>query len=152
VSDLSFDLEAGSVTGFLGPNGAGKTTTLRMLLGLAEPSGGQALVFGRRYAELERPSGRIGAVLDAADLHPGRTGRDQAGAIVALAAYAVAVDALLFAAVPSIGRYLPGKAGDALTGRPVEHLLTPGVGALVLMAWAIAFAAAATGRTDRTDV
>jgi len=76
VSDLSFELEAGSVTGFLGPNGAGKTTTLRMLLGLARPTHGRALVFGRPYAELERPGSRVGAVLEAADLHPGRTGRD----------------------------------------------------------------------------
>jgi ABC-2 type transport system ATP-binding protein len=76
VDDLSFELEAGSVTGFLGPNGAGKTTTLRMLLGLAKPTHGRALVFGRPYARLERPGSRVGAVLEAADLHPGRTGRD----------------------------------------------------------------------------
>ena len=76
VDDLSFELDAGRVIGFLGPNGAGKTTTLRMLLGLAEPTRGQALVFGRRYAELDQPTRRVGAVLDAADLHPGRTGRD----------------------------------------------------------------------------
>ena len=76
VSDLSFEVEPGSVTGFLGPNGAGKTTTLRMLLGLAEPTRGHALVFGRRFAEIERPATRVGAVLEASDLHPGRTGRD----------------------------------------------------------------------------
>jgi ABC-2 type transport system ATP-binding protein len=76
VDDLSFDLGAGSVTGFLGPNGAGKTTTLRLLLGLAAPTRGSALVFGKRFAELERPATRAGAVLDSADLHPGRTGRD----------------------------------------------------------------------------
>ena len=60
----------------MGPNGAGKTTTLRMLLGLAEPTRGRALVFGRRFADLERPATRVGAVLEASDLHPGRTGRD----------------------------------------------------------------------------
>ena len=76
VRDLSFDVEQGVVTGFLGPNGAGKTTTLRMLLGLAEPTHGRALVFDRRFAELERPARRVGAVLEASDLHPGRTGRD----------------------------------------------------------------------------
>jgi ABC-2 type transport system ATP-binding protein len=76
VSDLSFELDAGSVTGFLGPNGAGKTTTLRMLLGLAQPTHGQALVFGRPFARLDRPAARVGAVLEASDLHPGRTGRD----------------------------------------------------------------------------
>jgi ABC-type Mn2+/Zn2+ transport system ATPase subunit len=37
VTDLSFALEAGTITGFLGPNGAGKTTTLRMILGLVAP-------------------------------------------------------------------------------------------------------------------
>src|SRR5262245_10125309 len=44
VDEISFSLAPGTVTGFLGPNGAGKTTTLRLLLGLAEPSGGEALV------------------------------------------------------------------------------------------------------------
>jgi ABC-2 type transport system ATP-binding protein len=76
VTDLSFVLEAGTITGFLGPNGAGKTTTLRMVLGLASPTSGRALVFDGAYAELERPALRIGAVLEATDFHPGRTGRD----------------------------------------------------------------------------
>jgi ABC-2 type transport system ATP-binding protein len=76
VDDLSFALEAGTITGFLGPNGAGKTTTLRMLLGLAAPTSGRALIFGRPYAELERAPLRVGAVLEATDFHPGRSGRD----------------------------------------------------------------------------
>jgi len=76
VDDLSFSLEEGTITGFLGPNGAGKTTTLRMLLGLAAPTQGQALVFDRPYAELERPAHRVGAVLEASDFHPGRSGRN----------------------------------------------------------------------------
>jgi ABC-2 type transport system ATP-binding protein len=76
VDDLTFGLEHGTVTGFLGPNGAGKTTTLRMLLHLVQPSAGEALVFGRRYQDLERPAARVGAVLEAADFHPGRSGRD----------------------------------------------------------------------------
>jgi ABC-2 type transport system ATP-binding protein len=76
VDELSFKLEAGTITGFLGPNGAGKTTTLRMVLGLAAPSGGRALVFDRPYAELDRPALRIGAVLEATDFHPGRSARD----------------------------------------------------------------------------
>ena len=76
VTDLSFTLEAGTITGFLGPNGAGKTTTLRMILGLVAPSRGRALVFDRPYAELPRAALRIGAVLEATDFHPGRSGRD----------------------------------------------------------------------------
>jgi ABC-2 type transport system ATP-binding protein len=85
VDDLTFGLDAGTVTGFLGPNGAGKTTTLRVLLGLADPTAGEALVFGRRYRELDQPSRRVGAVLESNDFHPGRTGRDHLRAL-ALAA------------------------------------------------------------------
>ena len=76
VDDLSFALEPGTITGFLGPNGAGKTTTLRMLLGLAAPTSGRALVFGEPYAHVGDAALRIGAVLEATDFHPGRSGRD----------------------------------------------------------------------------
>ena len=85
VDELTFALRAGTVTGFLGPNGAGKTTTLRLLLGLARPTAGEALVFGRRYCELEDPARRVGAVLESNDFHPGRSGRDHLG-MLALAA------------------------------------------------------------------
>ncbi|HEV8249024.1 MAG TPA: ATP-binding cassette domain-containing protein, partial [Gaiellaceae bacterium] len=85
VDDLSFSLEAGTVTGFLGPNGAGKTTTLRLLLGLAEPTTGEALVFGRPYRDLHDPARRIGAVLESNDFHPGRTGRNHLRVLAAAA-------------------------------------------------------------------
>jgi ABC-2 type transport system permease protein len=78
--------------------------------------------------------------------------RNQAGAIVALAAYAFVVDTAVFGAVPAIGRYLPGKAGDALAGRAVDDLLAPGAGAAVLLAWTLALVVAATVRDDRSDV
>lgn len=74
VTDLSFVLEARTITGFLGPNDAGKTTTLRMILGLAAPTSGRALVFDKPYAELARPALRVGAVLEATDFHPPRPG------------------------------------------------------------------------------
>jgi ABC-2 type transport system ATP-binding protein len=76
VDGLSFTVEPGRVTGFLGPNGAGKTTTLRMLLGLAQPTAGSATIAGSRYADLDRPIRRLGAVLEGAAAHRGRTGRD----------------------------------------------------------------------------
>jgi ABC-2 type transport system ATP-binding protein len=85
VDEVTFSLDKGTVTGFLGPNGAGKTTTLRMLLGLAEPTAGEALVFGRRYQELEQPTRRVGAVLESTDYHPSRSGRNHLRAL-ALAA------------------------------------------------------------------
>lgn len=76
VDELSFNLEPGTITGFLGPNGAGKTTTLHILLGLANPTSGRATIFGESYEQLERPALRVGAVLEATDFHPGRSGRD----------------------------------------------------------------------------
>ncbi|HTW07320.1 MAG TPA: ATP-binding cassette domain-containing protein [Acidimicrobiales bacterium] len=75
VNDLSLSIEAGKVVGFLGPNGAGKTTTLRMLLGLVGPSSGTATIDGFAYRELPERSRRVGAVLEASGIHPGRTAR-----------------------------------------------------------------------------
>lgn len=46
VDRVSFTVRAGEIVGYLGPNGSGKTTTMRMLLGLLEPSDGQARVLG----------------------------------------------------------------------------------------------------------
>ena len=76
VDGLSFTLLPGTVTGFLGPNGAGKTTTLRMVLGLVRPTVGTALVFGRRYAELEDSGAQGGCGARGGGLPPGRSGRD----------------------------------------------------------------------------
>ena len=55
VSDLSFEVDAGSIVGFLGPNGAGKTTTLRMLLGLARPTKAEPSSSGARSASSSTP-------------------------------------------------------------------------------------------------
>ncbi|MFJ9631155.1 ABC transporter ATP-binding protein [Streptomyces sp. NPDC101175] len=77
VDGLSFTVESGTVTGFVGPNGAGKSTTMRSLLGLDTPDEGRALIGGRPYHALRTPLLEVGALLDAAALHPARRGRDQ---------------------------------------------------------------------------
>jgi ABC-2 type transport system ATP-binding protein len=76
VAGLSFRVEPGTITGFLGPNGAGKSTTLRSVLGLVHPDAGRATVLGLPYHELDRPLHRVGAVLEASEVHPGRSGRN----------------------------------------------------------------------------
>jgi len=96
VDDLSFSVPRGRITGFLGPNGAGKTTTLRVLLGLALPTSGRASVAGKRYRELETPLEIVGAVLEASNYHPARTGRNHLRALAAAAGIANArVDQVL---------------------------------------------------------
>ncbi|MCM2411944.1 ABC transporter ATP-binding protein [Streptomyces sp. RKAG290] len=75
VKDLTFTVRPGEVTGFLGPNGAGKTTTLRMLLGLVEPTAGTATLQGRPFRGHPRGLRHVGALLDAGDVHGGRTAR-----------------------------------------------------------------------------
>ena len=80
VDDLSFEVRAGTITGFLGPNGAGKTTTLRIFLGLVHPTAGTAMIAGKPYRRLERPT-RVGAVLEATGFYPGRSGRDHLRAV-----------------------------------------------------------------------
>jgi len=75
VDGLSFTVPAGRITGFLGPNGAGKTTTLRILLGLVHPTSGSATIDGRRYRTIDDPVRHVGAVLEASNYHPKRSGR-----------------------------------------------------------------------------
>ena len=76
VDDLTFTVRPGRVTGFLGPNGAGKTTTLRILLGLVRATAGTATISGQPYESLPEPTRFVGAALEAASFHPGRTARD----------------------------------------------------------------------------
>jgi ABC-2 type transport system ATP-binding protein len=85
VDDLSFSVREAAVTGFLGPNGAGKTTTLRMVLGLARPTSGHSTVAGCPYKQLDDPARTVGANLEVAGAHPGRSGRDHLRALAAMA-------------------------------------------------------------------
>jgi ABC-2 type transport system ATP-binding protein len=76
VSQVSFRVRPGSITGFLGPNGAGKSTTLRMLVGLTPPTSGRCRVLDVDYRALPNPGRHVGVLLDASAQHAGRTGRE----------------------------------------------------------------------------
>jgi ABC-2 type transport system ATP-binding protein len=75
VDGLSFDVLPSRVTGFLGPNGAGKSTTMRLILGLDAPTAGTVTVAGLPYRSLRWPLHQVGAMLEAAAIHPGRSAR-----------------------------------------------------------------------------
>ncbi|GGU96359.1 ABC transporter ATP-binding protein [Streptomyces litmocidini] len=75
VDALAFTVRPGRVTGFLGPNGSGKSTTLRMILGLHTPTSGSVTVDGRPFTDRPRGLRHVGALLDAGDVHGGRTAR-----------------------------------------------------------------------------
>jgi ABC-2 type transport system ATP-binding protein len=130
VDDLSFTIPRGRITGFLGPNGAGKTTTLRILLGLALPTSGRAAIAERRYRELESPLETVGAVLEASNYHPARSGRNQLRVLATAAGIPTArVNEVLneveltAAATRRVGGYSLGmrqrlSVAAALLGRP----------------------------------
>ncbi|MGW4378477.1 ATP-binding cassette domain-containing protein [Kitasatospora sp. NPDC004531] len=81
VDGLTFTVRPGRVTGFLGPNGAGKSTTLRMIIGLNEPTGGTVTVGGHRFRDHPRGLRHVGALLDASDVHGGRSAAAHLGVL-----------------------------------------------------------------------
>ncbi|WP_194898890.1 ABC transporter ATP-binding protein [Catenulispora pinisilvae] len=73
VDHLTVTVRSGTVTGFLGPNGSGKSTTLRLILGLNAPSSGAVTVDGHPFTDRPRGLRHVGALLDAQDIHGGRS-------------------------------------------------------------------------------
>lgn len=74
VSDLSMTIHKGDIYGFIGKNGAGKTTLIRMITGLAKPSDGNILLFGK--PDLLEGRARIGTVIESPAFYPGMTARE----------------------------------------------------------------------------
>jgi ABC-2 type transport system ATP-binding protein len=73
VDDLTFQVKPGIITGFLGPNGAGKTTTMRLILGLDKATEGTVTVNEHAYRDKRAPMQEIGALIDPAAVHGGRS-------------------------------------------------------------------------------
>jgi ABC-2 type transport system permease protein len=78
--------------------------------------------------------------------------RNQVGAVITLLAWGFVVDNLLFGLVPSVGRFTPTRAQDGVMGLKVDHLLSPGVSALVLVGWAVLLAVIGVAMTANRDV
>jgi ABC-type transport system involved in multi-copper enzyme maturation permease subunit len=77
---------------------------------------------------------------------------NQVGAVITLLAWGLVVDNLLFGLVPSVGRFVPTRASDALMGLKTQHLLSPGAGAAVLIAWTAGLAVIGLALSTRRDI
>lgn len=78
--------------------------------------------------------------------------RNQVGAVIALLAWDFVVNSLLFGLAPSVGRFMPTPAADALMGLKATHLLSPAAGGTVLLGWTAVLAVAGLALTLRRDV
>lgn len=77
VDGVNLSVPKGSVFGFLGPNGSGKTTTIRMLLGLAEASGGKIEILGQEVPKrIEIVLPKVGALVEGPAFYPFMSGRN----------------------------------------------------------------------------
>jgi len=71
LNGINFHVHKGEIFGFLGPNGAGKTTTLRIILGLLDPTSGEALVFGEDIGSNGDLRRKVGILLENDGLYDG---------------------------------------------------------------------------------
>ncbi len=75
VDHLDLQVEQGDIYGFIGQNGAGKSTTLKLLCGLARPTQGEALIFGKPIRD-PAARRRVGALIEQPGLYPDLSGRE----------------------------------------------------------------------------
>lgn len=77
---------------------------------------------------------------------------NQVGGVITLLAWGLVVDTLVFGLVPSVGRFTPTRASDALMGLRTHHLVSPGAGAITLIAWACALGLLGIALSVRRDI
>jgi hypothetical protein len=78
--------------------------------------------------------------------------RNQVAAVIGLLAWDFVINGLLFGLAPSVGRFMPTLAANALMGLTTPRLLPPAAGGAVLAAWTLILALAGLALTQRRDV
>jgi ABC-2 type transport system ATP-binding protein len=111
LTDLTMAVEAGEVFGFLGPNGAGKTTAVKLLLGLARPTGGRGTVLDAPLGD-RRARARIGYLPELFRYQPWLRAREVLELHARLAGGLDRSRAAIDAALDEVG--LLDRAGDAV--------------------------------------
>lgn len=118
VDDLTLRVERGEIVALLGPNGAGKSTAVELILGLARPDAGSALVFGLDPLAAVR-AGRVGAMLQAGALLADTRVIDILELMSGLHARPLSVDEVVERA--GLGGFLKTKT-DRLSGGQAQRL------------------------------
>ncbi len=118
VTDLSFTVETGKVTGFLGPNGAGKSTTMRLMLGL-DAGGGTTTFDSKPLHHYVRPSKVVGILLEAKAFHPTRTARQHLSILAAAGGIPMSRvnEVLEIVGLTDVAKKAPGKFSLGMSQR-----------------------------------
>ncbi|MDD4816098.1 MAG: ABC transporter ATP-binding protein [Clostridia bacterium] len=75
VNNLSFSIKSGEILGFLGSNGAGKSTTMKMLMGLANITNGDAIICGKSIkSSFEKAIVNVGGMIETPNFYSFLTG------------------------------------------------------------------------------
>ena len=107
---------------------------------------------GSDFALLAAGGGAAIALRGAFGVGLGAVVRNQVGAVIGLLAWDFVVNGLLFGLAPSVGRFMPTTAANALMGLKTRHLLSPAAGGAVLVGWTLLLALAGLALTLRRDV
>jgi ABC-2 type transport system permease protein len=114
---------------------------------------GITVVLGSGDILLLTLGGLVGAALwGAIGAGLGAIVHNQVGGVITLLAWGLVVDNLLFSLVPSVGRLTPTRASDALMGLRAHNLVSPGAGAITLLAWAGALGVVGIALSVRQDI
>jgi ABC-2 type transport system ATP-binding protein len=118
VSNLSFTVETGKITGFLGPNGAGKSTTMRLMLGL-DNGRGSTTYDDKKLRAYANPSKTVGILLEAKAFHPTRNAQRHLGVLAAAGGIPQKrVDEVLdTVGLSDVGKDKPGKFSLGMSQR-----------------------------------
>lgn len=110
------------------------------------------VITGGLFVQLTAGTVAVSAVWCAIGVGVGAIVRHQVGAVVGVLAYLFVAENVLFGLAPSVGRYAPGPAGQALDGDQMDHLLPAAAGGLLLVGYAIVIGAIGAVLTARRDV
>jgi ABC-2 type transport system permease protein len=130
----------------------GEGLALGIGLGILSGRGISIALNGGDFAQLVLGTLAAAALWGGIGVGLGAIVRNQVGGVIALLAWVLLVENLLFGLVPSVGRFTPGRAQDALSGMTTEHLLPAAAGGAVLVAWSLVLLAGGLAATEARDV